>query len=62
MGKPYGRDIIDPTVASTSYKIVSDPYFRRFSVEKYQFLQFEKVVYDSYLLDFRHLTVKDQTA
>ncbi len=61
-GKPYGRETVDPTEASISYKIVSDPSFKRFSVEKYQFLMFEKVVYDSYLLDFRHLSVKDQVA
>lgn len=61
-GKPYGRQIVDPAHASISYKIVVDPYYKRFSIEKYRYASFEKVVYDSLLLDFRHLTLKDQMA
>jgi hypothetical protein len=61
-GKPYGFDEVDPSKAPFSYKIVIDPYFRRFSIEKYLYTQFEKVVYDSHLLDFRHLSLKDQVA
>lgn len=62
MGKPYGAEEVDPSQAPFSYKIVSDPYFRRFSIEKYLLTRFEKVVYDSILLDFRHLSLKDQMA
>lgn len=61
-GKPYGVREVDPSLSSFSYKIVSDPYYKRISVEKYRYGQFEKVVYDSRLLDFRYLTLKDQIA
>lgn len=61
-GKPCGRKEVDPSEASFSYKIVVDPYYKRFSIEKYSFAHFDRVVYDSCLLDFRHLTLKDQTA
>lgn len=62
-GKPYGRtEVVDPTLTPFSYKIIVDPYYKRFSVEKYHYAHFDKIIYDSYLLDFRHLTLKDQTA
>lgn len=61
-GKPYGNQIVNPAEASSSYKIVVDPYYKRFSIEKYHYTNFAKVIYDSCLLDFRHLTVKDQMA
>lgn len=61
-GKPYGSAIVDPSQIATSYKIIVDPYYKRFSVEKYRYVYFEKVIYDSLLLDFRHLTLKDQVA
>jgi len=61
-GKPYGRHAVDPSSTPTSYKVIVDPYFKRFSVEKYHHSHFEKIIYDSALLDFRHLTLKDQTA
>jgi hypothetical protein len=61
MGKPVGRGVVDPN-ASTSYKIIVDPYFKRFSVEKYRTGQLDKVVYDSYLFDFRHLKPREQAA
>lgn len=62
MGKPYGLDEAHAAQTPYSYKIVADPYFKRLSIEKYQFTLFEKVVYDSILLDFRHLSLKDQMA
>ena len=62
MGKPYGCEEVDASLAPFSYKIVSDPYFKRFSIEKYLFAHFDKVVYDSALLDFRHLSLKEQIA
>ena len=61
-GKPYGLKAIDPSATPLSYKIVVDPYYRRFSVEKYRFNHFDKLLYDSYLLDFRHLKPMNQTA
>jgi hypothetical protein len=61
-GKPYGMHEVDPTQVTPSYKIVTDPYYKRFSIEKYQSTTFDKVIYDSLLLDFRHLTLKDQIA
>lgn len=61
-GKPYGLGVVDPIQAPYSYRIVVDPYYKRFSIEKYRYAGFEKIVYDSLLLDFRHLTLKDQMA
>jgi len=60
-GKPVGRCVIEAS-APLSYKIVTDPYYKRFSVEKYLSGVFEKVVYDSYLFDFRHLKPREQAA
>jgi len=61
MGKPYGREIAEPT-SKVTYKIMTDPYGKRYSIEKYRQGAFEKVVYDSLLLDFRQLTLVNQTA
>ena len=60
-GKPYGKDEINPNQSPFAYKIVQDPYFKRFSIEKYRQEHFEKNVYDSILLDFRHLSLKNIT-
>lgn len=62
MGKPYGIEEVEAEKTLTSYKIISDPYFKRISIEKYQLTRFDQVIYDSVLLDFRHLTLKDQIA
>jgi len=62
MGKPYGSEEVESANAPFSYKIVVDPYFKRLSVEKYQLHRFEEVIYDSILLDFRQLSLKDQIA
>lgn len=59
-GKPYGLEEVTHE-APISYRIVTDPYYKRFSIEKYS-LKFDKIIYDSLLLDFRHLTLKDQVA
>lgn len=53
-GVPKGRKPIADEVVD-SYKIVDDPYHKRYSVERYHKGQFVEVVYDSALLDFRHL-------
>lgn len=44
------------------YKIVSDPYHRRISVEKYFKGHFKELVYDSALFDFRWLKPVEQNA
>lgn len=54
-GKPVGRQIV-PSDSAISYKIVTDPYKKRFSIEKYTDGSFHLIVYDSYLFDFRHLS------
>lgn len=61
MGKPYGQHPTDQR-ASVSYKIITDPYHKRYSIEKYQQGLFKKIIYDSILLDFRHLNPIDQVA
>jgi hypothetical protein len=61
-GKPYGLGVVDPSQVEFSYKIVVDPYYKRFSIERYQRHHFEKMIYDSSLLDFRHLKPADQAA
>lgn len=61
-GKPYGFEEVAPSDSTASYKIVSDPYFKRISIERYRYEQFESIIYDSAQLDFRHLSLKDQNA
>ena len=60
-GKPYGKGVIDE-IQGKSYKVVSDPYFRRFSVEEYHKGKFQRIIYDSASFDFRHLSPLEQTA
>ncbi len=48
-GKPYGRE------AGDRYKIVVDPYHKRYSVEEYHQGAYQRVIYDSNLFDFRAL-------
>ncbi len=61
MGKPFGIEKIN-SEHSLSYKIIADPYYKRISIEKYLFGRFSKVIYDSILLDFRHLKSAEQAA
>lgn len=61
-GRPTGLDIVDPAAAPLSYKIVSDPYFKWITIEKYHYAAFKETVYDSALLNFKKLTEVDQTA
>lgn len=60
-GKPYGKQIVDAS-AQVSYKIIVDPYYKRFSIEKYRSHIFDRIIYDSFLLDFRHLKPNEQIA
>lgn len=43
-----------------SYKIVMDPYRKRISIEKYIFQKYLSTIYDSALLNFRHLNPIEQ--
>lgn len=61
MGKPYGLGLATPS-DHLSYKIVTDPYHKRYSIEKYHDHSFQEVIYDSIFLDFRHLKPHDQLA
>lgn len=61
-GKPIGTNLVNPLEVEKCYKIVADPYYKHLSIEKYSKNRFERVVYDSQLLDFRKLTLRDQIA
>lgn len=51
-GRPYG---IEPTNENHYYRIVTDPYHKRYSVEEYEKSKFKRIIYDSNLFDFRAL-------
>ena len=55
-GIPYGVG------EGNRFKIVSDPYRKRISLEEYAEGLFIRVIYDSALLNFRHLNPVDQMA
>lgn len=61
-GIPIGLQSIQPSMQEVCYKIVADPYRRRISIEKYSDANFLSIVYDSALLNFRHLRNPEQTA
>lgn len=61
-GIPYGKEIVHCLESMPSYKIVSDPYRKRISIEKYLSGHFIESIYDSILLDFRHLKAAEQHA
>ena len=50
-GKPYG---LQPNPEGP-FRIIVDPYYKRFSIEFYEKEIFKKILYDSYLFDFRAL-------
>jgi hypothetical protein len=60
-GIPYG---IQPTEAlqGITYKVPCDPYYRVVFIEKYVDGRFDRLVYDSRLLNFRKLNPQDQTS
>lgn len=60
-GIPCGRSPIDNPVGQT-YKIVMDPYRRYIAIEQYIGDRFQKVIYDSTLLNFRSLKIPSQTS
>lgn len=63
-GVPKGIGVASEAQVATqeTYKIVSDPYHRRISIEKYDKGRFEAQVYDSALFDFRWLKPAEQNA
>ncbi len=61
-GIPYGVEAIAEITKNDSYKIVADPQNKRISIEKYLQGSFSTVIYDSLLLDFRHLKQPEQLA
>lgn len=62
-GLPYGINPLKEKISShQTYKIVADPYHKRISIERYLSEQFVGLVYDSALLDFRHLKPTEQMA
>ena len=56
-GIPYGINPAEESelLSLRTYKIVMDPYRKHISIESYQNGKFSSIVYDSTLLDFRHL-------
>ena len=61
-GAPAGLQPVEEIAHLDSYKIVSDPYHKRISIEKYVKGKFTEVIYDSQMLDFRQLKTPEQTA
>ncbi len=60
-GAPYGIQPLDlPEEVENSYKVVSDPYGKWRSVELYLWGKFNKIIYDSQLLNFRKLHPSEQ--
>ncbi len=60
-GLPYGLHPCDEKKGDL-YKVLSDPYHRVVFIEKYRDGQFNTLVYDSRLLNFRKLSPQTQTA
>lgn len=60
-GAPLGRGKTSKNEA-ISYRILSDPYRKRLSIEKYRYGRFDSVIYDSIHLDFRKLQPMHQLA
>lgn len=60
-GIPYGINALNDD-KGPAYKIAMDPYRKRIAIECYEEKQFKAVIYDSALLDFRHLKPAEQTA
>lgn len=61
-GLPYGIRPCPPgePIRGMTYKIVSDPYHKRNSVEQYFDGNFKSVIYDSVLFDFRQIKQGEQ--
>ncbi len=62
-GKPRGKNSgeVQRNHKEIRYRIVQDPYFRRYTIEKYSPDTRPELVYDSALLDFRKVKKMEQT-
>ncbi len=60
-GRPRGSGVTEAS-ESVTYKVVVDPYYKRYSLEKYEKGQFVDIIYDSALYDFRWLKPQEQAA
>jgi hypothetical protein len=60
-GFPVALGSSDPALSPESFKVISDPYRKRISIEKYHYQEFEKIIYDSALLSFKDLKKPEQT-
>ena len=63
-GIPTGINALDGQndTSLTSYKLVSDPYHKWISIERYKGRDFDDIIYDSLIFDFRNLKPINQTA
>lgn len=60
-GRPRGAEIADPA-ETLVYRVIVDPYYKRYSVEQYKNGRFSDIIYDSALYDFRWLKPREQIA
>lgn len=60
-GKPVGAGF-GSINDNQAFKVIRDPYGKRYSVEKYALGKFVEIVYDSSLFDFRHLKSEETSA
>ena len=61
-GRPIlHRTLKDPLNQGLCFKLISDPYHKHITVEKYKNGLYNSTVYDSKILDFRKLKPVDQT-
>lgn len=63
-GLPYGVNPFkeEGIPHPVSYKVASDPYHKRVSIEKYEGGKFSCILYDSAIFDFRQLKQGEQLA
>lgn len=60
-GRPRGEEVVE-AAASEAFRIVVDPYYKRYTIERYKEGLFSAIVYDSALYDFRWLKPQEQVA
>lgn len=60
-GYPMGKEK-QKEKEGRGYRILSDPYHKRLSIERYEGGKYHSTLYDSHLFDFRHLNPQSQVA
>ncbi len=60
-GYPYGLEVEKGDLKGITFKIVTDPYWKRVTIERYVDGKFVRLDYDSQLLDFRKLKPENQS-